>query len=249
LISTLFAPDHAKAYVALHGTVQVGHEKSAASLLWPIVNDVKLEKLLKHLDEIMSRAKEIGWDLKIRSQEMTKPNPLSIARMIKEKASSIFNARMASTLGNYLATAYITNRDKGLSQKYVDCILMLSERPRPGDLNNIGYVALSRGDYESAELFLTQALQSNERFDAGLTLYNLAICRLLTGKTSDALSYLRRAKDEPESDSVGCIISVEESGASLVPKEIFDVDSLRPHIAACIELCGKLQDDQLAVTN
>lgn len=153
---------------------------------------------------------------------------------------------VAATIGNYLTTAYIQERDVELSQKYVDCILELATRPRPGDLNNIGYVALARGDYESAEKFLLQSLQTNEKFPPKLTFYNLGVCYILKGMIRDARDYLRRAEAEiEEDDGAGCIISIEEQSGALVSKELFKVDALQPYIKECLDICGRVESDGL----
>ena len=63
--------------------------------------------------------------------------------------------------------------------KYVEALTGIRKDEMPVMLNNVGYIAMKRGDYEFAEAYLSQAMQMSPSYYA---------------KAAENLEYLRQLK-------------------------------------------------------
>jgi tetratricopeptide (TPR) repeat protein len=249
LTTTLIGPSVVERYILIDGRISVDQQQSQCWFLWPLGKGEKLSKLIAELQEMCDRARVIQWSLVFQHFEISRPVEIELARKIKGLGNEVFNARMAASVGQYLLTAYVDSRNRELAQIYVDTILVLAEQPRAGDTNNIGYVALSRGDYDLAEQFLRQALRSNDDFDRMLSLYNLGVCLALGGKFEEAIDWFEQAAGETweEAGGIGCIFTLAEDGGKLTTEEIFHIPDLRPHISPAIGACTRMLSAGAAV--
>jgi tetratricopeptide (TPR) repeat protein len=131
-------------------------------------------------------------------------------------------------------------RDIDLAKKYVDCILTLEEKPGGSISNNIGYLALSRKDYQIAEQFLRFSFEEDRENGRMLAAYNLGVCFLVQNRYSDALEYFRKAENEPLDDGASCIFTIDAANTGdPCTKEVFEVEDLRPHVKSAIEFCQR----------
>lgn len=204
------------------------------SFYWKAEEDIEsFDRLKKFLDEMKERASEVAWTMVVRVSSLLRPDRRSFAEKVKLTANEIFRARMATSLGVRLVDVYVNKKDKAEAYFLAEMIELVSPKLRSRDSNNLGYLALTKDDLDTALRLLEHAASAEDlEDDVLLCSYNLGVARARKADKEGAIKSFQNCVDASAVDEgAGCLHVIDTASSILKVTETFEITSIR----ACAE--------------